>query len=101
MKQFGNDSTIRSFESLLLHIPARATEYPMSENLTVRRDGNLWTCADDEHDLRAVGFIDLVIGIHKAFGIHKFTVTFDCEGSEIDGATATFDFGPPDSISDI
>jgi len=73
----------------------------MSENLTVRRDGNLWTCADDEHDLRAVGFIDLVIGIHKAFGIHKFTVTFDCEGSEIDGATATFDFGPPDSISDI
>jgi len=73
----------------------------MGENLTVRREGSLWTCEIGEHDLRAVGFIDLVVGIRKALGVHKFTITFDCEGSEIDGAIATYDFGPPDSISDI
>ena len=73
----------------------------MSEYLTVRHEGNLWTCADDEHNFEAVGFIDLVIGIRKALGIHKFTVTFDCESSAIDGAVASFDFGPPDTVSDV
>jgi len=92
---------VARIERLLPRVRTTGKEYPMNENLTIRRDGNLWTCADDEHDLRAVGFIDLVIGIRKAFGVHRFTVTFDCEGSEIDGATATFDFGPPDSIGDI
>jgi hypothetical protein len=69
----------------------------MSENLTVRHEENLWTCTDQQHRLEHVGFIDLVILIRKEMGIRKFTLTFDCDGKAIDGATATFDFGAPDT----
>ena len=41
--------------------------------------------------------MDLVIRIRKDLGMNKFTVSFDSEGSGIDGAVATFDFGAPDT----
>ena len=72
----------------------------MSEELVVRRDGTLWTCTADEQHLEAVGFIDLIIRVRKELQIQKFSVTFDCEGSGIDGAVATFDFGTPDTYVD-
>lgn len=66
----------------------------MDGKLTVRRDvGNCWTCSGENHLIEAVGFVDLMIRIRKDLQLQKFTVTFDCEGSEIDGAVATFDFG--------
>jgi len=69
----------------------------MAGKLTVRRDlGNCWTCSGENQLIEAVGFVDLMIRIRKDLQLQKFTVTFDCEGSEIDGAVATFDFGDPD-----
>jgi|GEM_PF-6870111 len=69
----------------------------MAEKLTVRRDGNLWTCSADGESLEAVGFVDLMIRIRRELNLQKFVVTFDSEGSIIDGAVATFDFGEPDT----
>jgi hypothetical protein len=75
-------------------------ERQVSENLVVRREGNLWTCTGEDHNFEAVGFIDLIIRIHNEFRTQKFSVTFDSEGSAIDGASATFDFGVPDTYVD-
>lgn len=69
----------------------------MAGKLTVRRDGNLWTCSGEGKPLEAVGFVDLMIRIRKDLNLQKFVVTFDSEGSEIDGAVASFDFGEPDT----
>jgi len=69
----------------------------MSEKLIIRRDGNIWICSGEGRTLEAVGFVDLVIRIRKDLGMNKFTVSFDSEGSGIDGAIATFDFGAPDT----
>lgn len=69
----------------------------MSEEFTVRNEGNLWTCTAKQRKLEHVGFIDLVTLIRKEMGVRKFTLTFDCDGKAIDGATATFDFGAPDT----
>ena len=56
---------------------------PMSENLTVRHEGNLWTCTDKQHKLEHVGFIDLVTRIRTELGMRKFTLTFDCDGKAL------------------
>ncbi|MEP6940291.1 MAG: hypothetical protein ABI846_11040 [Rudaea sp.] len=72
----------------------------MSNDLVVRRDGNMWTCVGEGHQIEAVGFIDLMIRIRKELGAHRFTVSFDSEGSEVDGASATFEFGIPDTYID-
>ena len=69
----------------------------MSENLTVRFENNLWTCTDKQHRVEHVGFIDLVIRIRNELGMRRFTLNFDCDGKAIDGASATFDFGAPDT----
>lgn len=69
----------------------------MSENLTVRFEDNLWTCTDHQQRVEHVGFIDLVIRIRNELGLRKFTLNFDCDGKAIDGASATFDFGVPDT----
>ena len=69
----------------------------MAGKLVVRRDGNMWICSGDGPPLEAVGFIDLMIRIRKELRLRKFVVTFDSEGSEVDGAVASFDFGDPDT----
>jgi hypothetical protein len=69
----------------------------MAGKLTVRRDGNLWTCSGEGESLESVGLADLVIRIHRDLGLQKFVVVFDSEGSEIDGVVASFDFGEPDT----
>jgi hypothetical protein len=66
-------------------------------DLTVRNDGNLWTCVCEDQKLESVGFVDLVILIKKELGVRQFSVEFDCEGKGIDGVLATFDFGAPDT----
>ena len=65
--------------------------------LTVRYEGNVWTCAWDDGKLESVGFVDLIILIKQKMGVRQFSVEFDCEGKAIDGALATFDFGAPDT----
>jgi len=69
----------------------------VAEILTVRREGNLWTCSAEGRSLEAVGFVDLMIRIRKDLRRQKFVVTFDSEGSEVDGVIASFDFGDPDT----
>lgn len=69
----------------------------MDEFLTVRAEGALWTCVCEGRKLEAVGFVDLVVAISKELGVRKFSVRFDCDGRAIDGASATFDFGAPDT----
>jgi hypothetical protein len=66
-------------------------------DLTVRNDGNLWTCVCEDRKFESVGFVDLVILIKKELGVRQFSVEFDCEGKGIDGVLATFDFGAPDT----
>ncbi len=65
--------------------------------LTVRFEGNLWTCICEDRKLESVGFVDLIILIKQELGVRQFSVEFDCEGKAIDGALATFDFGAPDT----
>jgi len=72
-------------------------EETMSEFLTVRAEGSLWTCICEGRKLESVGFVDLIAAIAKELGVRKFSVTFDCDGRAIDGASATFDFGAPDT----
>ena len=69
----------------------------MGDALIVRYEGNLWTCVCEDGKFENVGFIDLVMLLERELGTRKFTLTFDCEGKAIDGATATFDFGAPDT----
>jgi hypothetical protein len=66
-------------------------------DLTVRSEGTLWTCVCEDRKLESVGFVDLVILIKKELGVRQFSIEFDCEGKAIDGVTATFDFGAPDT----
>ena len=69
--------------------------------LTVRHEGNLWTCVCEDQKLESPGFVDLMMLVKKELGVRQFTLEFDCEGKAIDGALATFDFGAPDTyISD-
>jgi hypothetical protein len=67
------------------------------EEMTVRFDGSLWTCACEDRKLESVGFVDLMILVKQELGVRQFSVEFDCEGKAIDGAIATFDFGAPDT----
>lgn len=69
----------------------------MNDALIVRYEDNLWTCVCEDGKFENVGFIDLVMMLERELGIRKFTLQFDCEGKAIDGATATFDFGAPDT----
>lgn len=66
-------------------------------DLTVRHEGNMWTCICEDRRLEGVGFVDLVILIKRELGVRQFSVEFDCEGKAIDGVVATFDFGAPDT----
>ena len=65
--------------------------------LSVRHEGDLWTCVCEEQKLESVGFVDLIILIKRELGVRQFSVEFDCEGKAIDGAIASFDFGAPDT----
>ena len=65
--------------------------------LIVRQEGGLWTCVCDDQKFESPGFIDLVMRIKQELGVRQFSMEFDCEGKSIDGATATFDFGMPDT----
>ena len=69
----------------------------MKELLTVRTEHNLWTCVCEGRRLEAIGFVDLIGAIAKQLGVRKFSVTFDCDGRAVDGVSATFDFGAPDT----
>ena len=66
-------------------------------DLTVRFEGNLWTCVCEDRKLESVGFVDLMILVKQELGVQHFSLEFDCEGKAIDGVVATFDFGAPDT----
>jgi hypothetical protein len=70
---------------------------PVSEDLKVRHEGNLWTCVCEDEKLEGVGLVDLIVRIQKELRVRKFSIEFDCDGKAIDGVIATFDFGAPDT----
>ena len=69
----------------------------MSERLTVRHEDDLWTCICEGQKLESIGFVDLMVLVSKELGTRRFSIEFDCDGKAIDGVTATFDWGDPDT----